>query len=870
MQEREALERRCRLLQGVVDATHRLLTQADHSTAIREALQILRTAADVDRVYIFEKHRDSGNGDSLVSERFGWSRRKQAVEVDPPAFQSVRYREAGFADWEERLQRGESVGGAVRSFSPAKRAYLERERVQSLLLVPILIEHRLWGLIGFDDCKGDRIWSREDESILVTMAACLGALLARRQVEGERARLVGILDATSDFVGILDARGEQNYLNPAGRRMIGVALDAQINDGPAFQRRHHPDWALRLILEKGLPLARREGVWSGETAFLSVGGDEIPVSQVVMAHRDADGRVAFFSTIARDIRRLKEHEQQISSLLEVVKDISGTLDLEEIFDRVQRRCADLLPCERVIIFHWDSERQVFRLVSEFGIPEPLLSDAIALEFAPNDQMVRWLSGGEALLVNDVAEQPPGVAELLRRFRVTALILAPLFIRGQLLGAIGAVNATEGKGFGLGQMSLLQNIARQLALSMEAATLYRSQQEEAHVSGALARFGQEMISSLDTPSLLDRLCQLSAESLGCDCSHTLLWQANEAAYVPVAGYGDTPAQWERIRNLRIPSSRLPGLRQFEHTDVVEAASAEARKYGVTSALHIALRRGGELVGIQTASYRGRRAPFTPVQQRIAKGIAQIASMALANTRLVEELKRANRLKDDFVATMSHELRTPLNVIIGYNDLLLDGAFGPVTGEQRDTLVRVNRSAWELLDLINATLDVSRIESGHLPLHLETIRIAELMKDIDGETREIRTKPDIVFNWSVASDLPLIRSDPFKLKVVLKNLISNAIKFTERGQVTIEARSDGGDVEILVTDTGIGIAPDARGCIFEPFRQLDGSMTRRYGGAGLGLYIARRLLDLMGGSIWVQSEVGRGSCFRVRLPISVGEP
>jgi signal transduction histidine kinase len=215
-------------------------------------------------------------------------------------------------------------------------------------------------------------------------------------------------------------------------------------------------------------------------------------------------------------------------------------------------------------------------------------------------------------------------------------------------------------------------------------------------------------------------------------------------------------------------------------------------------------------------------------------------------------------------MSHELRTPLNVIVGYNDLLLDGAFGEMAPEQAETLGRVQTSAYELLELINATLDMSRLESGRLPLDLEDVCVQDLIAEIDAETRALRDKPGIRCVWDVPAECAPLRTDRVKLKVILKNLVGNAVKFTEAGTITISARRTNGQVEFRIADTGIGIAPETRAVIFEPFRQADGSATRRYGGVGLGLYIVRRLLEILGGAVAIDSEVGKGSTFRVSVP------
>jgi signal transduction histidine kinase len=586
------------------------------------------------------------------------------------------------------------------------------------------------------------------------------------------------------------------------------------------------------------------------------------------------------STTRRPARRAKRGrpraEEHLTALLEIAEDASGTLDLQELLARVQRHTATLLSCERVVTYYLDQPRDVFRQIAQFGIPQELLAAAEAVEFSPDMPIVNLITRGETVVVDERHNQdvvPPG---LLDQFGITAFVCVPLAVRGRILGSLVAVDTPPGRRFDAEQVQLLESIGHQVAVAIETTELYRAQQQEAQVAAALARVAHELISSLDTPVLLDRLCQLTTEVLECDCSHTLLWSARDSAYIPVSGHGYPAELWEALRLLKIPATHVAeGLALLERHEVHQqvlsdftdpAMLALGKELGFTVMLGMALRRGEEMIGFHSACYCGRLQPFTPQQERIGRGIAQLASMALANARLVEELGRANRLRSEFVATMSHELRTPLNVICGYNELLLDGVFGAVTAEQTETLERVGKSARELLDLINATLDMSRLESGRLPVNRQDVWVPDLMREIESETVSPKDKPGLRLSWHVPSQLPYVSTDPFKLKMVLKNLISNAIKFTEQGRVTIAVTSGDGQVEFSVADTGIGIPAEAQAVIFEPFRQVDGSLTRRYGGVGLGLYIVRRLLDMLSGSVAVDSEVGGGSTFRVRLPVA----
>ncbi|MGD0948022.1 MAG: PAS domain S-box protein [Candidatus Binatia bacterium] len=593
--------------------------------------------------------------------------------------------------------------------------------------------------------------------------------------------------------------------------------------------------------------------------------------------RDDAGQARGFRGVVRDVTERKQAEEKTEALLQIAKDISGTLSLEEILDRVQRRTAQVLPCTAVLTIYRDPVRDVFRIISHHGIGTTLPPELQSLEFssaAPGCCLAR----GETAVLNDPSEMPKAMAQLCARFSFTTLVAAPLRVADRRLGALVALRTQADGPFKPDQIDLCAGIAGQLSVAIEAVELYRAQQEEAQMATALAQVGPELISSVDTPVILNRLCQLTTKVLQCDWSHTWLLRPEEDACVLMSGHGHAAEQWESLRVVKVPRAVIAALLdRLARQEVIQFRTAEspdrpllalAPQVGATVVLYMALRRGGEIMGVHAAGYRGREEPFSALQERTARGIGQLASLALENGRLVRELERANRLKSDFVATMSHELRTPLNVIIGYNDLALEGVFGDLTQEQHEALDRVRRSALELLELINTTLSLSRLDTDRQPLDVREVAIPDLVDELDTETREARArKPNVRMVWDLPSDLPQLRTDPIKLKVVLKNLIANAVKFTERGNVTVRAELHDGGVQFDVSDTGIGVPPEAQKIIFEPFRQADSSTTQRYGGVGLGLYIVRRLLDLLGGSVTVESEVGRGSTFSVWVPIRI---
>lgn len=231
---------------------------------------------------------------------------------------------------------------------------------------------------------------------------------------------------------------------------------------------------------------------------------------------------------------------------------------------------------------------------------------------------------------------------------------------------------------------------------------------------------------------------------------------------------------------------------------------------------------------------------------------------------ERAESATRLKSEFVANVSHELRTPLNAIIGYSALLSQGLYGPIVETQMAVVESIQRNASGLLELINNLLDLSKIESGQLPTSIEPVDLKQLLPAAFDVAKLLIKEKKIEVAWNIQADLKTIQSDSLKVRQIFLNLLANAIKFTRQGSIAISAANAEGGVLLSVQDTGIGIKEEHLSLIFEPFRQIDGSMTREANGSGLGLAIVKRLLEALHGTIGVQSEFGKGSTFTVFLP------
>jgi signal transduction histidine kinase/HAMP domain-containing protein len=290
-------------------------------------------------------------------------------------------------------------------------------------------------------------------------------------------------------------------------------------------------------------------------------------------------------------------------------------------------------------------------------------------------------------------------------------------------------------------------------------------------------------------------------------------------------------------------------------------------------HIPLAARGRAAGLLSAYFKAPR-EITDTEARALRTVARLVSVAKENADLVNELRdnnlqleRANRLKSEFLASVSHELRTPMNAIIGYTKLMLDGLDGDLTEQQTADLERVVQAADNLLGLINGLLDLAKIEAGKMELTLEEVDVQAVIDDVMDLVRPSAEAKSLSVQSDVPQALPTSWADRGRVRQVLVNLVANAVKFTERGGVTLHATAADGWITVAVTDTGVGISAEAQSFIFDEFRQADSSTTRRYGGTGLGLAISKRLIALHGGRIWVESTLGTGSTFSFTLPVRV---
>ena len=255
----------------------------------------------------------------------------------------------------------------------------------------------------------------------------------------------------------------------------------------------------------------------------------------------------------------------------------------------------------------------------------------------------------------------------------------------------------------------------------------------------------------------------------------------------------------------------------------------------------------------------------LEDRIRAATAHLEEQNAQLLWQAHEVEKANRLKSEFLASMSHELRTPINAIVGYAALLLEGMFGPLSEQQRDPLDRTRSAADHLRALIDDILDLAKIEAGKMQFSLEPLSLADVVREASQQMEPMVRRKNLSYTVDVAPGTPTVVSDRTRLKQVLLNVLSNAMKFTNRGGVSVVVRPHAMGVRVDINDTGIGIKPEHLSVIWEDFRQVDQSRTREFGGTGLGLSITRKLVERLGGKISVESIVGVGTTFTIMLPL-----
>jgi signal transduction histidine kinase len=371
---------------------------------------------------------------------------------------------------------------------------------------------------------------------------------------------------------------------------------------------------------------------------------------------------------------------------------------------------------------------------------------------------------------------------------------------------------------------------------------------------------------------------------CAADKGVIFQLNGDEYWLAANYGFSPEAEVYAREHPLKPGRgsvigrvaLEGRLVHIHdvlADPEYQASGYQKAFGFRTNLGVPLLREGTTIGV-FALTRDTVNPFTEREIDLVATFTDQAVIAMENVRLFNEIQEksrqlaeASKHKSQFLANMSHELRTPMNAILGYTELIMDNIYGEPTEKMRGVLTRVQSNGKHLLGLINDVLDLSKIEAGQLSLSLADYSVKDIVHSVFSSVESLAKNKKLDLKVELPQKLPAAHGDERRLTQVLLNLVGNSLKFTDKGEVAIRAEAANGSYTISVRDTGPGIAIEDQHKIFEEFQQADSSTTKEKGGTGLGLAISKRIVEMHGGRLWVDSSLGHGSTFSFSIPLKV---